>query len=252
MIKVRYFGEDGMPVLHKDGNAGWDSEYDSFGNMTKVLYYGVDNKITLLKDGYASVRCEYDEHGNQTKKSYYGVDNRLTHNIKGYAESRAEYDSRGNCVKILYYGTDGKPRMCLDGYASQYITYNDKDVAINWEFFDENGEKIMPTRVVVSGRIVLNSAAALKGVKEGDVWCRLGAYDITKTSNVLDVIKPMQVARNEEKTLVVARKVEDVYKIYSFQFPVGLMGIEIADKVIHDYGKLIKAYKAYCEQEGKR
>ena len=87
------------------------------------------------------------------------------------------------------------------------------------------------------------------GVKEGDVWCRLGPYDILKSENVYEVAAAMRVVRNSEKELVVARKVGNAYEIHSFKFPVGIMGIGINAQNISDFDKLAQAYKAYCEKE---
>ncbi|MBO7619517.1 MAG: hypothetical protein J6T06_03330, partial [Victivallales bacterium] len=92
-------------------------------------------------------------------------------------------------------------------------------------------------------------AAAKLGVNEGDIWCRLGTYDILVSDNVHDVVVPLQSSRNTEKELVVARKSGDSYEIFSFKFPVGLMGVRIIEKTIPDGDKLLKAYKAYCEKE---
>jgi hypothetical protein len=33
-----------MPVQNKDGNHGWEAEYDERGNQTVVTYLGLDGK----------------------------------------------------------------------------------------------------------------------------------------------------------------------------------------------------------------
>ena len=213
-----------------------------------MSYYGVDGKLVLSKEGIAGWKSEYNERGLEVCRRFYGIDGNLTLSKDGCAECRVEYDTRGNRTKVSYYGVDGRLKRCSSGFAGFLIVYNDKGGAIKMEYFDEKGETVLPTMVIVSAKVLLNSTAAQKGVKEGDVWCRLGAYDILKTSNIYDIATPLQLSRNTEKTLVVARKVGDKYEIHSFDFAPGVMGIEMVDQIIYDYDKVLEAYRAFCEK----
>ena len=244
-----FYGVDGKPILLKDGYAGWESEYDERGRETRNVWIGVDGKPILNKNGYAEYRNEYDARGNLTKRSFFGVDGKPILHKDGFAEVRAEHDQRGNLTKVSYYGVDDKPILHKDGYSSRLVFYASNNEVVRVEFFDVEGKKVVPMAVIVSAEIIANSAAEQMGVKEGDVWCRLGAYDIARTSNIYDVTAPLQASRNTEKTLIVARKVDGGYEIHSFKFPVGLMGIRCVEKIIPDYDGLINAYEIFCEKE---
>ena len=268
-----YFGVDGRPTLNSEGLAERRMEYDACGNMTKKSYFGVDGKPTLLKDCYAEVNVEYDTRGNMTKVSCFGINgepklswiteydargNKMRESyfvggkptlLMGYAERSMEYDALGNRIRESYFGVDGKPTLLKDGYAEVRYTYKQDGTVATAEFFDVSGNKITLRQVVVSVEVTPNLAAEKAGVKKGDVWCRLGTYDILKSENVYEVAAAMQVVRNAEKELVVARKVGDAYEIHSFKFPVGIMGIRVNEQNIPDFDKLAQAYKAYCEKE---
>ena len=103
----------------------------------------------------------------------------------------------------------------------------------------------------MSAEVLQNLPAAELGVQEGDIWCRLGTYDVLKAGNIHEVTAAIQACRSAEKELIVARKEGDAYKILSFKFPVGAMGIRIISKNIPDFDKLAQAYRAYCEKEKK-
>ena len=170
----------------------------------------------------------------------------------GYAERRTEYDERGNVTKISCFGIDGKPRLCKDGYATVCYAYKSDGTVAKVEYTDVSGKAIVLSPVVISAEVVPNLPAAQLGVQKGDIWCRLGSYDILKSESVYDVLAPMQASRNAEKELVVARKSGGGYEIHVFKFPIGLMGIHIEEKNISDLDELGKAYRAYCEKESQR
>ena len=245
------FGVDGNPVVPKDGVTEWRREYDAKGNEIKSLYFGVDGKPTLHKDGIAGLIAEYDERGRETRRVLIGVDGKPTLLKDGYAECRVEYDARGNVTKKSYFGVDGKPMMNKDGYAMVRFIHKPDGTVVGAEYFDICGKAIVWYPVGISAEVLPNFPAAQLGVQEGDVWCRLGAYDILKTDNLYDLAAPLQASRNVEKELIVARKVGEEYEIHAFKFPVGLMGIRVEEKKLSDFDKLKQAYKAYCEKEGR-
>ena len=118
-------------------------------------------------------------------------------------------------------------------------------------FYDENGKRIYAAIVGVITEVIPNTIAARKGVKMGDVVCVLGSYDLTKDANLYTLKLAIMDARNSEKRLVVARKVDNSYRIYDFPFPKGLMGVGIGSILIHDYDKLMEAYKG-CNENAQR
>ena len=249
VTKVLYFGIDGKPTLHKDGNAGWAAEYDARGNETKRLYLGVDGRPTLLRDGFAGWVAEYDACGNETRKVWIGVDGNPIRLKEGFAEVRREYDACGNKIKESCFGVDGAPTLHNDGFFEVRFTYKENGTIDAARYFDVSGNAVTLRRVVVSVDVAPNLPAAKLGVQKGDVWCRLDTYEVVRMEKGGDVIKALQACQNTEKELIVARKKGESYEILSFKLPVGLMGIAINDVAIHDYDKLERAYRAYCEKE---
>ncbi len=53
LVEKAYFGVDGKPTLHNDGNACVTYRYDERGNQLEIAYFGVDGKPTLTKQGVA-------------------------------------------------------------------------------------------------------------------------------------------------------------------------------------------------------
>ena len=284
VTRVSYFGEDGKPTLHKEGYAGliaeYDArgnrtrelyfgedgqpklnnyevaevrmEYDSRGNVTRVSYFGEDGKPTLHKEGYAGLIAEYDARGNRTRELYFGEDGQPKLNNYEVAEVRMEYDTRGLVVQKAFFGIDGKPKLHKDGCAVVSFIYAYDRTVAETEYFDVSGKPIVLQSVALSVEILSNSAAEKLGVKEGDVLCRLGSYDILNSENYSDVTAAIQTSRNQEKELIVARKVGEEYEIHAFKFPIGLMGIRVEEKKLSDFDKLKKAYKAYCDKNRER
>lgn len=76
----------------------------------------------------------------------------------------------------------------------------------------------------------LRTAAETLGILRGDVICNLGDYSIRKRPDDFDLlIRVLKAAQNQEKLLVVARKIGDAYKILRFRLPSGSMGCQIVD-----------------------
>ena len=252
VTRLLCIGVDGKPVLSKDGYAERRQSYDGHGNMTRTVFFGVDGKPILHKSGYSEVQLEYDGRGNRTKLSFFGVDGKPTVSlVDGCAGRRQWYDAQGNMTRVAFFGIDGKPVLHKDGYAEVRFTYNSDGTVATAEHFDVNGNVVTLRVVVTSNTINPTLMAGKQGVKAGDLWCRLGTYDILKSKNIYDLSAPLKASINTEKELVVARNEGGEYKILSFKFPVGQMGIEVNAKTISDFDKLKKAYRAYCEKEKK-
>src|SRR5262249_44847944 len=75
-IEWAFFGLDGKPSRHTDGNARGTARYDERGNELERAFFGVDGKPTLLKDGYARVAHTYDRQGSPISARYFGSDGR--------------------------------------------------------------------------------------------------------------------------------------------------------------------------------
>lgn len=250
MTKISFFGADGEPIICNEiGCAELRTEYDERGNVTKSFFFGVDGMPTLGNEGFAEKRVKYDIRGNITTVSFFGVKGEPVLCKYDYAELRLEYDERGKVTKMSYFDADGKPTLHKDGYAMIRYTYKPDGAISNTEYSDVSGKVIVLHQVIMSVEVIVNSMAAKLGIREGDIWCRLGTYDIVKMGDGCDIKKAVQTCRDMEKVLVVARKVGNSYEIHSFRFPVGIMGIVFGNRNITDFDKLEQAYKVYCEEE---
>ena len=169
---------------------------------------------------------------------------------EGYAEVKMMYDIHGNMTKLSVFDTDKKLTLCKNGYAEIQIAYNMYNEVENEEFFDTLGQLIHKTQTVVfTAEIVSSSKAADLGVQVGDIWCHFDSYDILKSKTIFEVIEPIKNCDNKEKELIVARKDNNEYKILTFKFPVGHMGIRASDMKISDALELQNVYRAYCEKK---
>lgn len=125
-IRRTYFGADGKPCLHKDGNAAWNSEFDARGNEIRRSYVGVGGKPCVITDGYAGYEQAYDNQGRVVHALRLGVDGQPwinpADNVAGW---NIDYDSRGNEVRRIYLGGDGKPRPHKDGEGGYEQAFND-------------------------------------------------------------------------------------------------------------------------------
>lgn len=103
--------------------------------------------------------------------------------------------------------------------------------------------------VVKIGEIVRGGRAEGSGLEVGDVWCKFGDYDILKSENSQAVFTEIQVMKDKNKELVIARKNGDDYKIYVYRFPPGSIGVSIMEKVMDmtDKEALLRSYKAFLE-----
>ena len=83
-----------------------------------------------------------------------------------------------------------------------------------------------------------------------DVWCEFGAYRLRDDGDFRPVFSSVRENAQKEKRLIVARKVGDGYKILSFDFPAGPMGICFDEKKVngHDFEKIQKAYREYQDK----
>jgi len=139
----RYWGTNGEPVLHKDGNHGWDAQYDDHGNWTVTTYLGLDEKPVLRTGGFATMKSEYDAGGRETRMGLYGVNDEPVLHKDGHHGWESKYDDHGRRSQKTYLGLDGKPIRMPDGYAK-----------IKWEY-DIHGNSTQVTYYGVKGEPVL-------------------------------------------------------------------------------------------------
>ncbi|MFZ1217784.1 MAG: hypothetical protein WAO00_00755 [Chthoniobacterales bacterium] len=124
VIRKRYRGVNGEPVLHKDGNHGWDAEYDERGNEILDTYVGLDEKPMLLASGFATIKSAYDASGKQTRLILLGVNGEPVLHKEGHHGWEARFDERGRRTSKTFLGLDGKPILLPDGYATVKWSYD--------------------------------------------------------------------------------------------------------------------------------
>ena len=155
-IRRAYFGIDGQPCLHNDGNAGWTAEYDK-GSKTRMAYFGIDGEPCLIDDGYAGWNSGYNDEGNEIRRAFFGINDepvpltgdnpydswektwhengeavtltlfyRVKEHPDGYAKETAKFDELGNIIEIAYFGIDGQPCLHIYGHAKMTMKYDER------------------------------------------------------------------------------------------------------------------------------
>jgi len=243
----RFWGVDNKPILNIEGVAGWKDVFDPYGNVLSRVAIGLDGHPIASAENNAGWRCEYDRFGNRVMVVNIGVDGLPVQMKKGYVIERREYDDFGRVILNSFQDAEGKPTNTINGFATIKRSYDVYGKQIDCEYFSCNGDALLP--VVFVAEVMPDSLSAQFGVACGDVWCCLGMYNFLLNENVFNCANIAKQLKDAKKKLIVARKTEDEYEIHSFNFPVGLMGIEFRVNCITDFDKLEQAYKAYCEKE---
>lgn len=174
VIRRRFLGVKDEPVLHKDGNHGWDAEYDERGNEVLDTYVGLDEKPILLANGFATIKSAYDAGGKQTRMSLHGVNGEPVLHKEGHHGWEARFDERGRRIEKTFFGVNEEPLLLPDGYATvrwahdargneTRATYYGPDGQPTlyqksyhgWEAqFDDHGNEIVRTFIGLDGKPV--------------------------------------------------------------------------------------------------
>src|SRR5882724_8175313 len=138
--RMRFYGVNGEPVLSKkDGNHGWEADYDKQGHQTIITYIGP----TSIADGYATMKSTYDARGNRTRLRFYGVNGEpVLSKEYGNHGWDGEYDEQGNRTVETYLGLDGKPTTIADGDVTMKSTYGAGGKEVRRTFLGVNGEPV--------------------------------------------------------------------------------------------------------------
>ncbi len=255
VIEMAYFGPDGKPTRHKDGNAVWRAEYDAQGNQVALIYLDESGKPVRIKDGYARVTKRYDEQGNliemvsldeagrpvRDNTGYIGVtkrydeQNRMIEETRtgfdstkeGYASAIIRYDTQGHVVDWACFDEAGKPMRNKNGYARVRQTYDEQGNEIDRVYFDSD-DKPVKTQVVVI-RVLPGSEAARLGIKAGDVIVQYNKREVNGTLKYINEIKSEKPA-DPPKPLVVSRD----GKTIAMEKRPGLLGAELTDRAVPD------------------
>ena len=140
---LRYYGEDGLPVLNKAGYAEIHKTYNADKKVIREAYFGPDGEPTVRTDRNAyAAGYEYDEAGNQAVQRFYDTDGKMMLTKQGYAEIHRTYNAQKKIVHESYYGTDGKP-----------IALSSGAVAADYEY-DEAGNKTVTILYDAAGNVI--------------------------------------------------------------------------------------------------
>ena len=163
----------GNAVLEKTGEAGFEREFNRFGQMTKEIWLGADgnpveaggyvmrichynsdnelesenyydeaeNPMLRTDKLFAERRMTYDDNGNKTSERYYGLDGKLTISSYGYAGFEHEYDEKDRLVKESYIGLDGGPLSIEAGYCAFVREYDDAGNVTAEYYLNDKGER---------------------------------------------------------------------------------------------------------------
>jgi YD repeat-containing protein len=143
VVRKRYRGAKDDPVLHKDGNHGWDAQYDDRGNQVNSTYLGLDEKPILMPAGYSAIKSVYDASGKQTRMSLYGVNAEPVLHRDGHHGWILIYDERGRKIESTHFGVDEKPIILEDDYATVKWAYNATDKVTKQTYYGIEREPIL-------------------------------------------------------------------------------------------------------------
>jgi len=174
---VAYFDAADKPCLNKEGEYGWEAEYNDNGWETGKTLLGLDGKPMIAESlGFARDRKEYDDRGNLLLETYFDAADKPCMNKEGEYGWEASYDDRGREVTRRLLGPDGRPMMVTSlGYAiyrdeydkagniwrAGYFDADDKpcvgvDGNHGWELeYDASGREIERTVLGVDDKPVL-------------------------------------------------------------------------------------------------
>jgi len=142
-IREKYYGVNGEPVLHKDGNHGWEAQYDGRGNAITTTYLGLDEKPTILPEGYSTMKSVYDARGKRTRLSVYGVNGERVLHKDGNHGWEWKYDDRGNEIVRTHFGLDEKPILLPEKYATVKSVYDAHGKATRTTYYGVNDEPVL-------------------------------------------------------------------------------------------------------------
>lgn len=145
-------------------SAGWEHEYDSFGNVVSRTFFDASWSPARAKFlGYAHAKLYYDSRGNQTKEEFFDIDKKTRIAIKTslslpffsslwdnpkatkdreselapgeYAAWEREYDICGNIISETYFDTSYNPVLTQEGYAHARYAYDSRGNRTKAEFY---------------------------------------------------------------------------------------------------------------------
>lgn len=139
LVREEYRDENGELDCGKNNMAICEFMYDRKGNVQQVEYKGEDGKRCKSAWGYANVILEYDELGNQIKQSYFDDKDYPVISSEGYHSVEMQYDSQGNCTQKAFYNTEGNLIKLPEWYAVEKTSYDEYGKIVEQSYYDING-----------------------------------------------------------------------------------------------------------------
>jgi serine/threonine protein kinase len=126
VTEVKYFSEDGTPVLYDGYYASFRREYDKYGNSTKWSYFDNNDMPTVDETNVSVYEFLYDK-GIYKGVKHYGVDGTPVFNSDGYAGYEFEFDVKGNRASKRFFDQSGNTAENYEGVATITYRYNQKN-----------------------------------------------------------------------------------------------------------------------------
>ena len=255
LIRVRWYGTSGKPILAKDGTAGWKAKYNN-GLMTCREWIDTNGAGGCSSRGEAKTTWEYDEFGNNTAERWFDQNGKPTgiNNVSNIVCIKRMFDVQGNMTDECFYGISEAPaedRYGMVRWSHKYDKNNDRILLTG---YDKKGNAFESHhRLLFVGQVLHGSAAAKVGIQANDIVCMV-TYDANtmdfSSGDVTDLemerfLDMMAGTVEFNRVFVVARKTESGYVVEKRVLPKGETGIvyepyAVLDK---DYAILQKALK---------
>ena len=202
-IETAFFGSDGQPVLHKNGNHKWTAQYDVRGNEIETAYFGIDGQPVLLEYGYHKWTSQFDVRGNEIESAFFGSDGQPVFLKEGYHRVISQYDEKGNLIDRQFFDVEG-----------QQIDF--------WKMLRE---AFTPKQVTVVS-ILPDSQAKTLGIQAGDIFTHYDGKAIVNAA-LLVANRQQEPADGAAKELKILRDGKEL----SFMVKPGKIGVELRDSV---------------------
>lgn len=139
-ICTRYFDKEDKPCIMWDGNHGYNSEFNDFGQEVTRTFIGINGDNVQLRNGIYGQRYDYENQWGLRKTfvTNLGNDNNPCPDIKGYCKIIYCYDSKGRNNKQIFCDEFNNPKNEECGYAICTYGYNDHDLIASIRYYDQN------------------------------------------------------------------------------------------------------------------
>jgi hypothetical protein len=166
--RVKYYDENDNPISHIEGNHGYISTYDKYGNEIKREFIDADDKKMTLQYGYSAIRMEY-KNNLCSSMCYFNIDDEPCIDCYFNNGIKYEYDEKKRCIKQSYIGLNNELAYCADGYAISTLIYNEKDQPVFEKYYDTNNNQVCDTSGVYGTKFIYDEYERIKIVLNLDI-----------------------------------------------------------------------------------